>query len=703
MNETEIFGLDIRPYILSSLSARASGSGYVLEPQNSRLSFDFSSFEGKIKIDLVSKRISGNGRLLINNQEVTVLSKISHRTELELEKNKVIDIVRDNSASGKLIVCGFTITRIDDDGRSVITVDKMPENWKKTLSRCGHIKGVRLVGDQLLAVEGGSIQRADVIETIITNPPNAFVIGDNVKFIFPCEIVDISLKTDLASLSPLKPIYKHIPAPPKLGTKDDPAHQNKYTQSVVFPNGIQNVTGSKNNAIIYDSYSSGLKPDTLHNTANLVGNFGNSGKGILLNKDAKFSIPVSNLQPYTQYVVVATLRKMSGNGKISICFTSSDGNQRSVTSLICPDKLVELYIKLHSEYEPHVGSSYFLTLFRPEGTNIGEIYIERLMIIHGITRSHQRGPYIPETAPTLNENSGYIFFGSELEHPVISTAKKYSINTPQMYDKSLFDKTSTVTINSLSSMKWYLKVKNLCPNINLKNNTGDESVLLMSSLGSLKKCNNLWLDVFDGGISDSDNEILNGCKLIATPSFDNLNLLKSKYKNVIYLEKPWPYIAPKQMPLPVKDYIFAIHRKNSITKRLFESWTNDMPPLLIVGYRGEVPDHVYVMNEYIGYDNMLYAMLNAKLIIDLPEHNNYLSGFLSLANSFGIPTITSNWQGLFNNAKFIVSKDTENNISIPTKEMLSQTIIETLSNYNLTENTLNKHNDKLNNFLSTIF
>ncbi len=321
------------------------------------------------------------------------------------------------------------------------------------------------------------------------------------------------------------------------------------------------------------------------------------------------------------------------------------------------------------------------------------------MIIQGISRhSHS----IPESfEPVLNENNGYIFFSSEIEHPVISAAKKYAIHKPQAQTNIIFDKVGNITTNTYSSMKWFLKIKNMCPNVSLKND--HESALLMSSLGGIKKCDNVWLDVFNGEISETDNEILKSCKNIYSPSLDNINLLKSKYNNKItYLEKPWPYIKPKEMPLPIKDYMFFIHRKNSITKRLFESWTNDMPQILIVGYRGELPDYVYAMNEYIDYDNMLYAMLKSKLIIDLPEYNNYLSGFLSLANSSGIPVITSNWQGLFNNAKFIVSGDIINNINIPTIKMLTNSILETLNN-KPNENTLEKHNDKLVKFLNTVF
>ncbi len=128
-----------------------------------------------------------------------------------------------------------------------------------------------------------------------------------------------------------------------------------------------------------------------------------------------------------------------------------------------------------------------------------------------------------------------------------------------------------------------------------------------------------------------------------------------------------------------------------------------MPPILIVGYRGDLPEYTYAMNEYINYDNMLYAMLQSKLIIDLPEYNNYLSGFLSLANSSGISLITSNWQGLFNNAKFVVSNDIVNNINLPTVKILTNTILDTLSNNKFNENTLNKHNEKLTKLFSTVF
>ena len=392
---------------------------------------------------------------------------------------------------------------------------------------------------------------------------------------------------------------------------------------------------------------------------------------------------------------------MSGNGKISVCFSSSDGNQRTSTALVCPDKLVELYIKLHSEYEPHVGESYFLNIFRPAGTNIGDVYIEKIMIIQGITKHSNSIPTSFEFETTTNDNNGYIFFSSEIEHPVISSAKKYAIHMPQPQTNITFNNSGNITTNTFSSMKWFLKIKNMCPNITLKNDT--DNSLLMSSLGNIKKCDNIWLDVFSGDISDSDNETLKGCKNIYSPSLDNINLLKSKYnKDIKYLEKPWPYIKPKEMPLPIKDYMFFIHRKNSITKRLFESWTKDMPPILIVGYRGELPENVYAMNEYINYDNMLYAMFQSKLIIDLPEYNNYLSGFLSLANSSGIPTITSNWQGLFNNAKFIVSNELVNNINLPSIKTLSDSILETLSN-NSKENTLEKHNEKLLKFFLTVF
>jgi hypothetical protein len=714
-NPIEISGLGIKPYVSSSKASRPSGAGYVLEAAGSRVVFDLTSFVGKLRVTIISKRLNGNGRVIIQNQETNVLSKIMHKTELELsEFDKLIEIHKDDSSSGKLLISSLIVQSITPEGDITETVDNMSDSWKNILNRCGNVKGIQLVKDKLMAVEGAYIQRADIVEKIITDPPQAFSIQDSVKFVYPCQILKIVLKPNITIDPPANPLYQHFTAPQKLVGELNEYVAPNFTNRNIRPNTNlltnERTDNVVNTSVVYDSYINGLNPATLHNAYDIAGGFGSSRKGLLLSRNGKFRISISGIQPNIQYVIFATIKNQSGNGKLGFCFVSSDGVRRERSVFVPPAaKEKDHHFSLISGDVLPNGATYLLEVFRPENA-AGEIIIDRIKIIQGISTK----PYFQSEQPQqtqyevpFNGNNNCHISGIDTSDLIQSSAKRYARYNYVSDENVNFNYSGNLIVTTLSGLNWYSKITKLCPGITLKNaNVADESDFVISELGSLIPGKRFWIDAFNdiNEISEKDDTILRDAKFIASPSFQNVEVLKKRYPNanVIELERAWPQINVLPTVFPTNDYILFFHKNIQLTQRIVDSWSEDLPKFVCVGYRGNLPNHVIPMNEYITYDKFLYIFKNSKAIIDLSVNDNYLSATLSLAHDLNIPVVTNNWLGITqNNSKFVILKDTDNDIKLPTIEDLNRTIKSTLNTS--FEIINNDHNNKVNKFLSNCF
>lgn len=706
-----ISGQNIKPYIKSMLGCRITGTGFVLEPLNSKFVLDFNSFQGKIKCIIDIKRLNGNGKLILeSNNEIKnhdIHSKTSHKIELELNDNKIIEFKRNNESSGKILICNFDITLLEPLNADTPLINPHDQKWNDIFSKCGIVRGITIFDGKCLCSEGASIQRGDIINNIQTDPIQNYTNSNNtIKFINPCEILEIYFKSDDELYNQPKFSYPHLVAPPKIVAEPYLFEETADPITTEILSKVKTITNKTSAAILYDSFKHGLHPGILSNAHDITSGVGKNGKGAILNRLATFSVPIAALEPNKQYIVVLNIKKINGNGKLWVSFATTDNSSRESVIIISPDRNTERYIKLHTNEPPSPGNTYVLKIYRDAQASVGEVLLDRVMVIQGIITSCQlenAQKYSSQNNQSNSNTQGYNF-SVEDDDIIKMTVKKYSRYNYYKSDITL-NYSGNLTVTNSSALNWYNKVRPVCSNLNTNPANTEGIKVLFGQIGSLMPAEKIWLDVFDENIPENDHNILNNAKVIISPSFQNTELLRKKYPNatIHHLERAWPIIKPVEIQFLKQDYIIMIHRNNYITKRIIESYNLNNPKLLIVGYRGSLPNNIIGMNEYVSYDKFLFAILNSRLVLDIPIFDDYYSAYLSIAKSAGIPILTSNWFALReDNAKFMLCQDRTNKIAVPTVNDFNVAVNDALELKKEIKD-ISKHNEKFERLLQILF
>ena len=91
------------------------------------------------------------------------------------------------------------------------------------------------------------------------------------------------------------------------------------------------------------------------------------------------------------------------------------------------------------------------------------------------------------------------------------------------------------------------------------------------------------------------------------------------------------------------------------------------------------------------------------MIIDFTPNTDYNSAAISMALDEGIPVVSSNWFCLDKeNAKFVVSKDSINDINIPTSEAMEDSLLSANESLTKIVRKTEANNSKLYHLLSLL-
>lgn len=253
------------------------------------------------------KRVSGDGGLLINNQEYFIKSKFYQEIGPIISDDNKFLISRKKTHIGEIALYGFVIyTHVS--------------KWNSIIKKCGNYKGIREVNDKLYASEGAFIENASLIKLIETNPPNCFVINaGSIKFSISCEITD------------LQPLNNLILSKTQLTNHFNPPFPNLELnkQKIIDSNKIltrapmnKNVTLNKNANIVFDTDESKefeLSPKFKRNR--FINFTRNDNKNYLLLKaGGVYSIPLTNLNANSNYEINLFAQKLNGNGRLYVGF-----------------------------------------------------------------------------------------------------------------------------------------------------------------------------------------------------------------------------------------------------------------------------------------------------------------------------------------------------------------------------------------------
>lgn len=686
----------LKPYAKSSRACRYD-SGYILEGRFGKISFDLNSFGTNTSITVFIKKLTGNGKLIINQESYTVSSRMGQ--EIVIKSSGLLEISRPNDSIGEINI--YAIKLEMEDGLNT---------WKLLLNKCKY-GAIRLAGDKLFANVGAFIQNVAVIETV---PPNMFSkVGDQINFLGDCEIVRLELEQTETQI-PINntKLYTHmsqpIPVLPASPIQTQPLSVKSATSLLPRTNQL-----ALKNSILYDSAINGFDKSRLNN--NTVKVIRSNGQELLvIKKNGTYQVVVSALKPFTEYVVIVTLKKLNGNGKIKAGFLSG-ANQaipRNTEDIIADSQFVDKYLTLNTGEPDGLGDIYRLALMMG-ADGMGEVLISKIRIINGISienvrMSFQNNYYsrLDADRPISNTNVKYSVAIDNVDDSVTTTSKRYARYISVLKPNNIYPDVSNSFISTTSSgLNWLNKIAPFFPNIRLcrLKDKIESDTILIGQIGNLLPCSKIWIDAFnENEVTNQNLDILRECKVIFSPSLPNVQFLDKHCSKtlVIQMHKPLPVLDPQlDVYLAQQDFILTFNRHPATLRYLIDSWTEDMPKLAVVGARGSFPDFVIPISEYLSYDRLFYAIIKAKAVIDLPINTDYISSFLHLAHAAGTPILTTNWFAMDrSNCTFLIG-DKVNNIVLPSKELMQEKIA-TLGVR--AENTLATYNQNLLNGLTTM-
>jgi hypothetical protein len=697
----ELSATDLKEFISSSRACKIDDKGIILESKFGKVVFDFSTLYSH-KIGLHAKRISGNGKIILKSGEFflepTIHSKLSQCIDSPVYDHQVEISRSELESTGEVCIFGLSLYADTHE----IEGDILATNWKSTIAKCGSYSNIRMIGNRLFASAGAYLEHGFVITAIETVPPDCIFRDDgSVKFKTSCEIVKIEVdpkapvtNTSIEVFEQREPAPALVPSFTPVTSQGPTINKIKHTpfRSRIFP------TPPKN-PILYDSQTA-REFDRFKPRPSKKAKFHNSsGRDYLvLFSTGVYTISASWAQPNTEYVVVISGKKMSGNGKIELGFVTTGQVFQQGETVVIDNQMADKYVKVRTGSNPPAGDMFRLAIAMLQGS-AGEVLIEKIRVIDGINIENSRDRLKETYAKPLNKSEISIGYNLKPESgytdPVHLLFKRYSRITNSVKVSKPITQQGLVYTTNLSGKQWINKIQPLCSKVDVRETP---EAFMMGSIGNLLPMKKIWLEPFEESeFSVEDAKILCECQTIHTPSFSNFQFLSQQFPKVNIKQsiRPWLWVPPRAIKfLKDRDFVLCFDRHAETTNRLLECYTNELVPLVIVGARGDFPPHVIAINEYLPYNQIIWLLCNTRCLIDLPHTSDYSSSILDMAFEAKIPTVTTNWYGRDKeNSTFLTPEDIIDGVPLPNKENLFGAIIKCLGREKHETNLIN-YNDK---------
>jgi hypothetical protein len=296
----------------------------------------------------------------------------------------------------------------------------------------------------------------------------------------------------------------------------------------------------------------------------------------------------------------------------------------------------------------------------------------------------------------LNKNNHYVDFVQE-------SSKQHSILLPETFiPNKTWDLQFTVAPMTFSSRQWVKKIQPFFPNLKINKKilnyksimTSDDLDLSICSIDNVIPSKNTFIEEWFGEIPLDSLNKLNFCDHIITPSFENYFYLKKclPNKKISRISKFWLNTGTKNKDS--LNYALYFEKNSNFTPKIVDHFSKlNLDKLIVVGSRAKLSKDVDRISEYEDYEKINDLMINAKLIIDASQNQNYDSSIINFAKSHNIHVLTNNYFYInnFENITFIRNKKENNNIILEddaldfaTKKINSITLTESKinSNYN---------------------
>lgn len=370
---------DIKSIATSYKSCKFTEHGScILEARFGKITLSVPDLKNTIIIK--AKKISGNGRISINGTPYIIQSKISDQLQIPINE-KVLDIQRPADALGEISILSLAVC-FNSEGET------LKKKWKNLITKCGDYKFVRMVNDRLYASTGAFFTNGKAIQRIETLPPGmSYLDGSLLKFSGPCEITDIIIDGDdnknglfnefVHMESPGPNIFSNIPS---TSNPFESRLKAKSNMHFIPSNSGQNQSSQErqgefmnmlyNSDVVREFSAAKHTPDKSGLTKYLKSN----GKDyLIIKRGGIFTLPISNLQPNSEYLVQVTVQKLNGNGKIKIGTFSN--NTFVGEGCLVENSVQDKSIKITTSSNP-----YNKLQVRIMEDGVGEILISKIMV-----------------------------------------------------------------------------------------------------------------------------------------------------------------------------------------------------------------------------------------------------------------------------------------------------------------------------------
>ena len=572
----ELSPSSLNSYITLNRSCRINSYGYVIPFSSGSLNFDFSSINAK-SVLLKLKRLPGcDGSININGSNYVLLP--NKENEIIINSDKIF-INRDNAKNGNVAIIKVIIDNEVSDKKIV-----MSDDWHVFLKKIKSMKGISVSEMGVFASSGAEMVGTSFIDSIETDPPVSFrIFDDSIKFQNACRIIMIKKKDDIDIngfvFKPLNQIVESINQSSKQSNNVNillPSEKVNFIRK-------QNIIRPKMNSIYSDVTNifnlNNLNVNLFSNNLNATNHSG----GVCIESPGYINIPISNIKPYRNYVVTINCARLSGNGKIDVVLLLN-GYEESRSSMISPGSKQSITCILSTK---NVISSdnAVLRIERPKFSAMGGLVVYDIVFSIKNEIQQQNVSIKKEKKERKNFKTNISSFPEKKS--IIGNEERLSFNKNNKYDI-----VKNIKLNIFKDE--FSCLNNYFPNINVVNENED---LLICDINSLNKSKNIYLNYFEGTLSEESLEVLS-CSKIYSPSLVNVKYLKSKGLDVKF--NPLYFVL---------DYNFGYEKPIEILNK----------------------NNIYTISD----------VLRSKVFVS-DDGGNYLDPYCHLASAFGAKIITNN-------------------------------------------------------------
>lgn len=346
--------------------------GWVLESKFGKVNFTLPEVKSE-SIDIFFKRISGNGKILINNVQYVISSKKSECKTITLN-GPTVSITRPSDSTGEVAIFGIEVhLKKEEDVRN---------HWKSIFSKFNNYKGLALVKDTLHASENAFIEPANLISNIETDPPEVAVRVENkLCFKHSCKIVSINIDDTIKIPKAFDIIERQPPNPLVERVSDNGFSSVNYMPPQVhtsFSDGSSLDLSMSNKAfnVVYDSdLVKGLNPNNFNQKNKSLKFINSRGKHyICMKPGGDISIPLSGILPNKKFIFLINGKRVSGNGKFKISL-----NEGKSSTLLFTNSFENKFIFLSSDSS--VEGTVPVLKVKMEDDGVGDILISRVLVV----------------------------------------------------------------------------------------------------------------------------------------------------------------------------------------------------------------------------------------------------------------------------------------------------------------------------------